>query len=62
MKSIKNLREELTSVFAAVKGKKIDLPRAKALVATGNTIMKTVKMEMDQNKFLNKKKEIDFLK
>jgi hypothetical protein len=61
MKNIKDLRNELTKMFQEVKSKKTKLPEAKTLLQTANTIVKTVKTELDQNKFLNKKKAIDFL-
>lgn len=61
MKNIKELRGELSSIFTQVKSKKLDLPRAKALVGTANSILKSVKIELDHNKFVGNKKPIDFM-
>ena len=62
MKNITELRNELSELYKNVKANKIDLPHAKALVATSNSIIKTVKTELEYNKFTgNKKKKISFI-
>ena len=62
MKNIKELRSELSELYRNVKAKKTDLATAKTLVNTSNSIIKTVKAELDYNKFTgNKKKKIEFL-
>ena len=62
MKNTKELRKELVNVFNQVKSKDIELKTAKVLVATSDSILKSVKLELDQNKMLSNNKEIDFLK
>lgn len=61
MKKTTALRDELVDVFKDLKKRKIDVGSAKAMVALGNTIIKTASVEADYNKFLGKKDEIKFL-
>ena len=62
MKNTTELRDELLSVFADLKTRKIDIQSAKAMVAVSNVIIKTAAEEASYNKFLCRKVEIEFLK
>ena len=62
MTNSKELREELVKVFNSVKCDGMELKKAKVLVSTSDSILKSVKLELDHNKLTGSKKEIDFLK
>ena len=62
MKNTTDLRNELVNVFKDLKGRKIDCGAAKAMVMVSNSMLKSVGIEADYNKFLGKKDEIEFLR
>lgn len=61
MNNVTELRSELIKVFTGVKAKKMETGIAKTLVAASNSIIKTVKSELEYNKHLGVKKKIKFL-
>ncbi len=62
MNHVRDLRKNMVDVFQDVKNDKMEVSKAKALVATSNMIVKTAKLELDHAKFSGSKKEIKFLK
>lgn len=61
MKNVKDLRNELDQVFSNLKNNNTDVGKAKAMVATTNAILKSLQLELEQNKLINKKEAIDWL-
>lgn len=61
MKNTKELRDELVNVFSGVRDGSIDVGTGKTLVATSNAILKSVQLELEQNKLIGAKKKIKFL-
>jgi hypothetical protein len=51
----------LLNLFDDVKEKKVDVQTAKTLVGTSNAVLKSVQLELEQNKFVGNKKKIAFL-
>jgi len=62
MKNIKELRDELSTLYKSVKANKTKLETAKILVGTANAMLNAVQIELNQNKFIGNKKPIEFLK
>lgn len=62
MRNVKELRNELVSVFEAVKTGKMDVGQGKTLVATSNAMLKSAQLELEHAKLIGKTKEIEFLK
>lgn len=61
MKNIKNLRDEMVSVFEDIKSDKIDLKKARELTNAAGKILNTVKTQIMYNQLMDKKEKIDFL-
>ena len=61
MKNVKELRDELVSVFNAVKEGKMDVGQGKTLVATSNAMLKSAQLELEHQKLVGKTKTIEFL-
>ena len=61
MKNTTELRAELVIVFNDLKKRKIDTSSAKTMVAVTNSMLKSVGIEADYNKFLGSKNKIKFL-
>lgn len=62
MKNIKELRDEMVSLFNSVKEDNMDVDKGKVLVSAGNTIIKSAALELEHSKFTGNKKQINFLK
>lgn len=61
MKNVKELRDELVSVFNAVKKGEMDVGQGKTLVATSNAMLKSAQLELEHAKLVGKTKTIKFL-
>ena len=61
MKNVKDLRKELDKVFDSLKKNDLDVGKAKAMVATSNAILKSIQLELEQNKMTGNKDRIDWL-
>lgn len=61
MKNVKELRDELVSVFNAVKKGEMDVGQGKTLVATSNAMLKSAQLELEHSKLVGKTKTIKFL-
>jgi len=60
MKNTTQLRNSLSKVFADLRTETLDVQRAKALVATSNSMLKSLQLEMEHSKMTGSKKEIKF--
>lgn len=61
MKNIKDLRTELIDLFDMLKEGKIKTRDAKEIINCSGKIILSAKTELDYNKYIGKKLEIDFL-
>lgn len=61
MQNTTQLRKELATVFSSLKSKKLDRKIGQTMVRVSNSMLKSAALELEQNKFLGKKKEIKFL-
>lgn len=61
MKNIKDLREELIDLFDLLKEGKIKTRDAKEIINCSGKIILSAKTELDYNKYVGKKVQIDFL-
>lgn len=61
MKNIKDLREELIDLFDLLKEGKIKTRDAKEIINCSGKIILSAKTELDYNKYIGKKVQIDFL-
>lgn len=62
MKNITDLRNSLLSDYSAMKNNEMDLKKGKELANCAGKIISSLKVELEYNKLLGVKKEIDFLK
>lgn len=62
MKNTSDLRKEMVKVFEKLRDSEIDTLVAKTMVATSNSILKSLAIEAEYNKFLGLKDRINFLK
>lgn len=62
MKNTKDLRDQLSAVFASLKAKRIPHNVAKELNNSAGKIMQSVKLELDYASLRKEKPEIEFLK
>lgn len=61
MRNVKELRDELVTVFSLVKEGKMDVGQGKTLVATSNAMLKSAQLELEHSKLIGKTKVIKFL-
>lgn len=61
MKNVKELRDELIESFNDLKSGKIKAKDAKELTNISGKILMSAKIELDYNKYLDRKEVIDFL-
>lgn len=61
MQNVKQLREELISIFGDLKSDKLDVKKAKELVNCAGKILTTAKLQVNYNQLMDKKERIDFL-
>lgn len=61
MNNIKDLRDELITAFQDLKDGKINAKNAKELTNLAGKIIMTAKTQLDYDKHLNNKKNINFL-
>ena len=60
MKNTTELRDSLTGVFADLRNETLEVQRAKALIATSNSMLKSLQLEMEHSKMIGSKKAIKF--
>ena len=61
MKNVKELRDELVSIFEDVKCDRLDLEKAKVLVSASNSMIRGAGLELEHSKFTSNKNTIEFL-
>ncbi|MCZ2339243.1 MAG: hypothetical protein LC127_13840 [Chitinophagales bacterium] len=61
MNNVKELRDELINSFNDLKSGKIKAKDAKELTNISGKILMSAKIELDYNKYLDRKEVIDFL-
>ncbi len=61
MKNVKDLRNELMSLYNNVKDDTTDIEKAKVMVSAANSIVKSAAIELEHAKFVGSSKKIDFL-
>lgn len=61
IKNIKDLRLSLLDNYTKLKNKKMTVQLGKELANTAGKVISGLKLQLEQNRQLNKKEEIDFL-
>lgn len=62
MKNVTELRTVLAKTYEELKANKLDVSQVKAIVATTNSMLKSVQLEMEHCKMTGDKGPINFLK
>lgn len=61
MENVKELRQEMISVFKDIKEDKIALKKAKELTNAAGKVLLTAKLQIMYNQLMDRKEKIDFL-
>ena len=61
MKNANDLRDNLSTLWDEVKNDQVDIQKAKALVATSNSMLKSAQLQMEQTKMTGENKKLSFL-